>query len=46
MSRLDRVRNEELHQRAWIEMDLASREDQRVLRSFGHVERMNEYRMT
>ena len=31
--------------RAGIEMELASRADQRVLRWFGHVERMNEYRM-
>ena len=28
-----------------IERELASREDQRVLRWFGHVERMDEYRM-
>ena len=27
-------------------MELASRADQRVLRWFGHVERMDEYRMT
>ena len=26
-------------------MELASRADQRVLRWFGHVERMDEYRM-
>ena len=31
--------------RAGIERELASREDQRVLRWFGHVERMDEYRM-
>ena len=31
---------------ARIEMKLASRADQRVLRWFGHVERMDEYRMT
>ena len=30
---------------AGIEMELASRADQRVLRWFGHVERMDEYRM-
>ena len=29
--------------RAGIEMELASRADQRVLRWFGHVERMDEY---
>ena len=27
------------------ERELASRADQRVLRSFGHVERMDDYRM-
>ena len=32
--------------RAGIERELASRADQRVLRWFGHVERMDEYRMT
>ena len=31
--------------RAGIEMELASRADQRVLRRFGHVERMDDYRM-
>ena len=30
---------------AGIEWELASRADQRVLRWFGHVERMDEYRM-
>ena len=37
---MDRVRNEEVRRRAGIEMELASRADQRVLRWFGHVERM------
>ena len=31
--------------RAGIEMELASRADQRLLRWFGHVERMDDYRM-
>ena len=31
--------------RAGIERELASRADQRVLRCFGHVERMDEYCM-
>ena len=31
--------------RAGIERELASRGDQRVLRRFGHVERMDEDRM-
>ena len=42
---MDRVRNEEVHRRAGIENELASRADQTVLRWFGHVERMDEYRM-
>ena len=45
VSRIDRVRNEEVCRRAGTERELASRADQRVLRWFGHVERMDEYRM-
>ena len=45
VSRMNRVRNEEVRRRAAIEMELASRADQRVLRWFGHVYRMDEYRM-
>ena len=45
VSRLDRVRNEEVCRRAGIERVLASRADQRVLRWFGHVERMDECRL-
>ena len=45
VSRMDRVRNEEVLRRAKIERELASRADQRVLRWFGHVERMDEYPM-
>ena len=45
VSRMDRVRNEEVRRRAGIERVLASRADQRVLRWFGHVKRMDEYRM-
>ena len=45
VSRMDRVRNEEVRRRAGIERELVSRADQRVLRWFGHVERMDEYRM-
>ena len=44
-SRMDRVRNEEVRRRAGIERKLTSRADQRVLRWFGHLERMDEYRM-
>ena len=42
---MDRVRNEEVRRRAGIERELASRADRRLLRWFGHVERMDEYRM-
>ena len=38
---MDRVRNEEARRRAGIERELVSR----VLRWFGHVERMDEYHM-
>ena len=34
-----------MRRRAGIENELASRADWRVLRWFGHVERMDEYRM-
>ena len=37
VSRMDRVRNEEVRMRAGIDWELASRADQRVLRWFGHV---------
>ena len=40
LSPMDRVRNEEVRRRAGIGRELASRADQRVLRWFGHVERM------
>ena len=43
---MGRVRNEEVHRRAGIERELASRADERVLRWFGHVERMDDYRLT
>ena len=45
VSRMDKVTNEEVRWRAGIERELASRADQRVLRWFGHVERMDDYRM-
>ena len=37
-----RIRNE-VHRKAGIERELASRADQRVLRWFGRVKRMDEY---
>ena len=43
--RMDRVRTEEMHRRAGIERELTSRADKRVLRWFGHVDRIAEYRM-
>ena len=42
---MDGVRNKEVRRRAGIERELASRADQRVLRLFGHVERIEEYLM-
>ena len=45
VSRTGRVRNEEVLRRAGLENELASRADQRVLRWFGRMQRMNEYRM-
>ena len=41
--RMDRVRNEEVRRRAGIARELESRADQRALRWFGHVERMDEH---
>ena len=45
VSPMHRVRSEGVHRRAGIDRELASRADQRVLRWFGHVERMDEYRI-
>ena len=42
---MDRVRNEGVRRRAGIERELVSRADQRVLRWFGHMEKMDECRM-
>ena len=44
MSRTD-SKDKEVRRRAGIERELASRADLRVLRWFGHVVRMDEYRM-
>ena len=43
---MDKGRNEEVCRRAGIERQLASIADQRVLRWFVHVERMEECRMS
>ena len=40
------VRNEEVRMRVGIERGLASRPDQKKIRLFGHLERMDDYRMT
>ena len=45
VSRMNIVRNEEVRRRAGIEREFARRADQRVLRLFGHVERMDECRV-
>ena len=45
VSQMDRVGKEDVHRRAGTETDLASRAIQRVLRWFGQMEIMNEYRM-
>ena len=45
VSRIDRVRNEEVRRRRGsIGRELASRPDQRVLRWFGHVKKMDKHR--
>ena len=45
VSRMDRVRNEEVSRRAGIVRELASRVVQTVLGWVGHVERMEESRL-
>ena len=42
---MGRFWNEEVRRRVGIERELASRADQRVLRWFGHLEIIHEYRM-
>ena len=46
MSRLDRLRNEEVRERTGVRKELAARVDTKVLRWFGHVERMEDERLT
>ena len=45
VTRMDRVRNEEVRRRTGVVKGLAERADQGVLRWFGHVERMEEERL-
>ena len=42
VTRLDRVRNEEVRRRTGVVKGLAERAEQGLLRWFGHVERMDE----
>ena len=42
VSRLDRLRNEEVRERTGVRKELADRVDMNVLRWFGHVERMED----
>ena len=46
VSRLDRLRNEEVRERTGVRKELAARVDTNVLRWFGHVERMENERLT
>ena len=45
VSRVDRVRNEEVRRRAGVDKSMSDRVDQRVLRWYGHMERMGEERL-
>ena len=42
---MNRVRNKEVCKRDGIVKEVMSRVDQRLLRWFGHMERIDEYRM-
>ena len=42
---MDRVENEEVRRRAGIKRELSSRVDQRVLRSFGHLGKIDQCRI-
>lgn len=46
VTRMDRIRNEDIRERVGIRSELAGRADQCALRWFGHMERMDEGRMT
>ena len=45
VTRLDRLRNEEVRERTGVRKELAERVDANVLRWFGHVERMEDGRL-
>ena len=46
VSRVDRVRNEEVRRKTGVGRKLSDRLDQKVLGWYGHMERMNEERLT
>ena len=46
VTRMDRVRNDEVRRRSGVKTELAERVDESVLRWFGHVMRMSEERLT
>ncbi len=46
MTRMDRVRNEDVRRRANVTKELAGRVDMQVLRWFGYMERMDDGRMS
>ena len=46
VSRLDRLRNEEVRERTGVRKELAGRVDMNVLRWFGHVVRMDNERLS
>ena len=46
MLRFDRLRNEKVRERAGVRKELAAKVDMNVLRWFGHVERMDNERLT
>ena len=46
VTRLDRIRNDEVRRRTGVVKELTGRADENVLRWFGHMERMSEDRLT
>ena len=45
VTKLDKIRNEEVRERTGVRNELAVRVDKNVLRWFGHVERMDDERL-
>ena len=45
VSRWDKVRNERIRRRAWIEETVPEKADRRALRWFGYVEKMDDCRL-